>query len=382
DLTEYFENSLSGGRRTRTASNFITVLGQLVEIGSPATTVLTQLEANEASPADVFVYWHAFLQATSEILFDDTQEIPSDVWSEILGILNYRDCQVFVDGNLSDGADVYLAGAYLHPAYLDSNFFKVEDHQMRLDTSDSDLISVSYPSVFCRVIQFLLIVAQKEILHGKKPALTRWKGHATAFKDQFRAEMLKYGRREFPYHQGFTEQEGIMSWWRSLNDHEFGKILPVLALKIHAVRANSMAEERTVSTFTWITPALQNRLSVGSMVAMTKIKQFYTAKKQAQKDANPKPSASFQLVKQHDMTKKASDPIFDEEGDFWLDVPPDISERADKLEANKRGIVNMLSMSLKSILGGKQVVKRQIESSREWELGIEDVDDNDFTVTI
>lgn len=36
-----------------------------------------------------------------------------------------------------------------------------------------------------------------------------------------------------------------------------------------------MAEERTVSTFTWLTPALRSRLSIGSMSAMTQVRQFY-----------------------------------------------------------------------------------------------------------
>lgn len=36
-----------------------------------------------------------------------------------------------------------------------------------------------------------------------------------------------------------------------------------------------MAEERTVSTFTWLTPALRARMSVGTMSAMTQVRQFY-----------------------------------------------------------------------------------------------------------
>ncbi|KAG6877672.1 hypothetical protein C0992_009521 [Termitomyces sp. T32_za158] len=245
DLGEYFKDSLSGGWRTKTASSFVTILGQLVDIGSPATTVLAHLESNEASPADVFVYWHAFLQATSEVLHDEAQEIPNHVRSEILGILNYHDCQVFVDGNLLDGADVYLAGAYLHPGYLDSDLFKFKHRQAT--EKHTDLTGVLYPSIFCHVTEFLSKVSQKEIFHGNKPALTRWKGHAKAFKTQFLEEMKKYGRRQPPYNQAFTEQQGIMLWWRSLEDQEFGQILPVQLFEPLFIRANSMAEECTVS---------------------------------------------------------------------------------------------------------------------------------------
>ena len=36
-----------------------------------------------------------------------------------------------------------------------------------------------------------------------------------------------------------------------------------------------MPEERTVSTFTWMTPALRSRLSVPAMTAITQIRQYY-----------------------------------------------------------------------------------------------------------
>lgn len=36
-----------------------------------------------------------------------------------------------------------------------------------------------------------------------------------------------------------------------------------------------MPEERTVSTFTWLTPALRSRLLVPAMTAMTQIRQYY-----------------------------------------------------------------------------------------------------------
>jgi len=38
-----------------------------------------------------------------------------------------------------------------------------------------------------------------------------------------------------------------------------------------------MAEERTVSTFTWLNSALRNRMSVSTMSAMTAVRQFYKA---------------------------------------------------------------------------------------------------------
>ena len=41
-----------------------------------------------------------------------------------------------------------------------------------------------------------------------------------------------------------------------------------------------MAEERTVSNFTWLTPPLRAKLSVASMARMTQIRQYYAGEKQ------------------------------------------------------------------------------------------------------
>ena len=41
-----------------------------------------------------------------------------------------------------------------------------------------------------------------------------------------------------------------------------------------------MAEERTVSSFTWLTPPLRSKLAVASMARMTQIRQYYATEKQ------------------------------------------------------------------------------------------------------
>jgi hypothetical protein len=40
-----------------------------------------------------------------------------------------------------------------------------------------------------------------------------------------------------------------------------------------------MAEERTVSNFTWLTPPLRSKLAVASMARMTQIRQYYASEK-------------------------------------------------------------------------------------------------------
>ena len=45
-------------------------LSQLVEVGIPAIKVLACLEANLSTAADVFIFWHAMLQAIKDVVTD------------------------------------------------------------------------------------------------------------------------------------------------------------------------------------------------------------------------------------------------------------------------------------------------------------------------
>jgi hypothetical protein len=79
---------------------------------------LTCLEANEANPGDVYVFWHAVVWAIKEALVNPLLEYPTDVQEQVLGILNSRHNQIFGDGNLSTSKNLYLSGAYLNPSAL------------------------------------------------------------------------------------------------------------------------------------------------------------------------------------------------------------------------------------------------------------------------
>ena len=48
-----------------------------------------------------------------------------------------------------------------------------------------------------------------------------------------------------------------------------------LASKLFSIVPNSMAEERTVSTFTWLNSRLRNNQSVETLVEQTQIRQWH-----------------------------------------------------------------------------------------------------------
>jgi hypothetical protein len=101
-----------------------------------------------------------------------------------------------------------------------------------------------------------------------------------------------------------------------------------------------MPEERTVSTFTWLTPALRSRLSVPAMTAMTQIRQYYKTEEkvcpfildayltthhsitQSRLRARSKPSVKFFDIKNRFFSKSgAANENHNDEDDSWLDEP-------------------------------------------------------------
>lgn len=109
EFSQYF-------RTTSTSFQFELALARLIKVGSPALKSLTCLEANEADPGDVYVFWHAMIWAIHEELKDPLNEFPQDVQDQVIGILNSRHEQLLGSGNLSTAANVYLSGAYLNPS--------------------------------------------------------------------------------------------------------------------------------------------------------------------------------------------------------------------------------------------------------------------------
>jgi hypothetical protein len=88
-------------------------LAKFINVGLPATKALSCLEAKAANPADVYLFWHAVMHATKDVVSNKKAQFPLRVQHEIIGILNARYRQIFVDGNLAN--TVYLAAVYLNP---------------------------------------------------------------------------------------------------------------------------------------------------------------------------------------------------------------------------------------------------------------------------
>ncbi|PPQ82630.1 hypothetical protein CVT26_001386 [Gymnopilus dilepis] len=264
---------------------------RLIKVGSPPLKALTCLESNDATVGDVYIFWHATIWAIKEELTRPRCEIPSRVQEQIVGILNARHDQLFTKGKLASASELYLPGAYLNPVYLTSDLF---NRDRAPENQAIEYSGISHFSTFKRVMRFLVQSAESEVMKGHEEALTKWKGRATEFRNQLLNELKMYARQQFPFNTRVDGNKAIIAWWQASQGHELAQILPILAIKIFSVRVNSMAEERTVSAFTWITPALRSRLSLLEAQATNVLTSFVL---EARKHSTPRPTVKFYDVK-------------------------------------------------------------------------------------
>ncbi|KAL0068725.1 hypothetical protein AAF712_004054 [Marasmius tenuissimus] len=329
---------------------------QFISVGHPIVTTIRCLEATQATCADVFVYWHALVYAVSKALENErNSEMAASIREEIMDKVAYRYNQLFGQ-NPALGSPVFLAAAYLNPGYMDrqSGIF-CEDR----DNSKEDYRGIHSVNVFVKVLNYLHNhVALPEVKKGVNPLFTDYREYGAQFSECLKHECIAYARRRFPYDGAFDiNATSPQEWWERIHSAEPKEILPVIALKIYALRPNSMAEERTVSNFTWITPPVRNRMSVATMSHMTTVRQYYKANNitvllslfglcncryklllmiyQSQtRKSNPQPILKYyQIVraeKESLQNTEDTKPLEEEEEDRWIDERTDDDNEVDK----------------------------------------------------
>lgn len=117
----------------------------------------------------------------------------------------------------------------------------------------------------------------------------------TDVKSSFMAQLRAYFRGTLP--RSYYNAEVPLLWWRDrLDDPEwyliavrhhnqclfasFFDLIQFLAVKLFSIVPNSMADERTVSVFTWLNSRLRNAQGVGTLVEQTQIRQWHRHSKQ------------------------------------------------------------------------------------------------------
>ena len=151
----------------------------------------------------------------------------------------------------------------------------------------------------------------------------------------------------------------------------------ILAIKVFAVRVNSMPEERTVSALTWITPPARSLMGLVQMTARTKVRQHYAMETKvrvillifdwygsssnllfkARKNSTPRPTVKFYDVKSKIFSKtslKGSKLPDDDEDDSWLDEESERHDSVQVLDAETTSPINPASKYLATFLAEEE----------------------------
>ncbi|KAF8589850.1 hypothetical protein K439DRAFT_1612419 [Ramaria rubella] len=307
------------------ALRFAFRLNRLIMILLPFAKAILCFEAAHLTASDVYVFWLAITASVKDVIDNPENDLDEPTASEIRTIINYRFRELFQDGQ----GDVYVAAFYLDPRYQNSHIL--------LKPNPLSNTIISLPGKSSKPSNYLGTLLQNEFSRSKRhPSLVGLS--AAIVSTNFKAQFASYAREQFPFANPIQEDQSVLDWWRTIADHLLANMLAVgtltplkiliwsshmsqfVAIKLFSVMPSSMADERTMSTFTWLNSPLCNRQLVSTVVDM------------AQKRTRLRPVVKFGSLNlnlkcgqlptsaQHVDTQEDLDTIEDPEGPIdWLD---------------------------------------------------------------
>ncbi|KAH9936967.1 ribonuclease H-like domain-containing protein, partial [Amylocystis lapponica] len=252
-------------------------LGELIDVGIAFAKSIICLESSHSTLADTYVLWCSSAAWLYKLFCDPNCSLPPLVRRQVRGIFNFRWTEHFED---SDGRNCApLASVYLHPRYIESSIF-ANPNPLLAPTQISAPHNpgeqpVKHPQVFARVGDFLGSMLISKVKNGAHPLLSDPAKKRRDLKARFKSQFCAYATRYYPFNIPLVDGQSPLDWWRNLEKNGQADIISILAIKLFSIMPNSMAEERTASTFTWLNRALRSRQHLDTIVAQTQIRQYY-----------------------------------------------------------------------------------------------------------
>ncbi|KAF9784289.1 ribonuclease H-like domain-containing protein, partial [Thelephora terrestris] len=263
---------------------------------APIARSIKALEGRTANAADVYIFWLA-IAASLRNIFRRDQDIDKELAEKVTAIVNRR-YKEFIDNSPTD---IYFTAFFLDPRYSHSEVLKRPTTMRPTITVPAQFSGpneVPYPAAAKRAKEFLKNLLQKLWIARDEFIVNI--GSLAALRELARQFKL-YARRDAPFNS--TPSSDTLSWWRALSSSSNANILAFLAIRIYSASVNSMADERTVSNFTWFNSSLRNRQNVATLTWMIQIRQW--ALHLQNKKAKPltKPVVAFYDIEEEIYTK-------------------------------------------------------------------------------
>ncbi|OCB87760.1 hypothetical protein A7U60_g5083 [Sanghuangporus baumii] len=257
-----------------TASAFSFGLQRLTMVLSPMAKSITCLESSHSTVADVYLFW---LAVTADIHFMLSQDgLATSDSEKIRRAVNRRFNQMVNEAP----SDVYITGFVLDPRFRNVHIMQdlnpLEIPKIKIGPRDSTgkpaKSNETLPPTLVRVGNFLLSMLREHYRSLNKDIAGLKQADARL---RLPRQILEYKKCDYPFNMRFKKNSTAGDWWAKLDKNPDAQPLAKLARSLFEVLPNSMCDERTASTFTWLNSPLRNKQDSSTLARMTTIREWY-----------------------------------------------------------------------------------------------------------
>ncbi|KIO12119.1 hypothetical protein M404DRAFT_125129 [Pisolithus tinctorius Marx 270] len=254
---------------------FQLLLQQLLAVIGPPAKATKCLESAFANAADVYIYWLAVQASFVEICKKNSTKLPNYVLEQVRQLCNYRFNQMINEAP----SNIFITAFYLTPSNRDSGILKhinpLAIPTIRIERTGSGHPSASLQgglnSTLTRIGNFL--VSQLCIEYEKKGVkICNLDSRTTLAK--LKEQFITYAKGAWPFNRVFLHGSDAVKYWEGLLNHEDANVLAYFAVKLLVVTVNSMADEHTASTVTWLNSALRSSQKSSTIINQVQVRQW------------------------------------------------------------------------------------------------------------
>ncbi|TFY73835.1 hypothetical protein EWM64_g10177 [Hericium alpestre] len=333
-------------------------LAKFMAVTAPFARAIQCLESAHSTPADVFLFWLAIASNLEAVFKSGSVGLSEEATEQIRTIANRRFNEII---NSSSCGDIYFAAFVLDPRFRDTPIYTRSSTltSSGMSSNGAAMDDSLREKVLKRAgiaLQTLLKNKYGDLVektprqpHGKEreelAAVMNKRNLALAHLSPFEAltklkqQLTNYVRGETPFDKPVEDGQSMRVWWERLvkrkSNIDAVDVLATLAVKIYSIVPNSMAEERTMSTITWLNSPQKNQLRVSTIKDEIIIQQYHE-QEPAASPPKYRPTARW-----HDLIQAAivqpkgnvgivgsrSEPIpiedVEDQESGWVDVPDD-----------------------------------------------------------
>ncbi|KAI9065799.1 hypothetical protein FKP32DRAFT_1556380, partial [Trametes sanguinea] len=249
---------------------FRALLVKYLAVTTPFARAIKCLESAHATASDVYAYWVAIMSRLEFLMSKNSFKLQTRTMEDIRAIANQRFNELLEDGP----EDVYLAAFFLDPRM-----------QLLFDSQRAKSPQTARDQLIARIGKCLQGILLREyggkeevdrsdirvVMEKRNPLLAAF-SPVEAY-EQLRSQLYAYADKESPFKRQLKAGESVLQWWMKIQKDDDAKVLGALAIKIFSVVPHSMADERIMSTITWLNSARRSGQHVHTIADHLTIRQ-------------------------------------------------------------------------------------------------------------